>query len=511
MARRNLAYYGGQYDSSDYYQDIQPAGVISMYNPQAQAQFIDATAKRQERFDAGKLSQAQEIARIAETETYDMADLTKRLKSFEDTVNSTVKDKYNGDYSAAANEIAKMIGTERTNPFYHFNKQKVEMGKSYLDAKMKLGANFMSSGNPFDVSFQDWQQGKTFEFTPINSADITNRSAALFRNFEKKLMSDSGLMATPEGQYFRNVQRYGFKDEADALAYAEKTGLLKQIYDSMPELQGVENQEAVMNAIAQGASAGIGTTRVDYMANRAFDADGGSGDSLAGAGFIAPSGLTEMPVSQEKMMKDNMWSSFRDNAAKEVTSGKYKTYEDVKAVKGREGRLLRREIEAEIKDQTAEKATMVYNFQPMAQMGSKGNTAYKAIMEQTNSFLNVGVSNGDIIGSSKQDSKALDGLTDREIKGYSFVKSHNPEMPYYLNLHITGVPKSGGAKKADPIEVNTFINPESFFDNVNFLQGLNQLDPKIGHTLIRGYIDAGNIETARAIAPIFDIDPSSVK
>jgi hypothetical protein len=510
MARRNLAYYGGQYDPSDYYQDVQPAGVISMYNPQSQAQFIDAVAKRQERFDAGKLSQAQEIARIAETETYDMAELTKRLKSFEDTVNSTVKDKYNGDYSAAANEIAKMIGTERTNPFYHFNKQKVEMGKAYLDAKMKLGANFMSSGNPFDVSFQDWQQGKTFEFTPINSADITQRSASLFKNFANKLMGDSGLMNSPEGQYFRTVQQYGFQSPEEAMAYAEKTGLLDQLYESMPELAGVENQEAVMNAIYQGASYGVGTTKVDYLANRGFDDGSGKNKSLAGGNFISPAGLTELPTSQQKMMKDEMWSGFRDNAVQEVTGGKYKTYDEVKDIRGREGRLLRRDIQTEIKNQTSEKATMVYNFNPMAQMGTEGWNTYQNLAKAANAFLNEGVVNGDVIGATKQDSKALENLSDRTLKGYSFVKSYNPEMPYYLNLHITGVPPSKGAKKADPIEVNTFLNPESFFDNINFLQGINQLDPKIGHTIISGYINNGNVEMAKRIAPIFGIDPDSI-
>ena len=509
MAQRNLNYYRGQYDSSDMYANAGESPIISMYNPESQAQFIDAVAKRQERFDAAKMAEAQEIARIGELETYDLSELNNRLTSFESAINSTVKDKYNGDYSAAANDIAKMIGTERTNPFYHFNKQKVEMGKAYLDAKMKLGANFISAGNPLEVSFKDWQNGKSFEFTPINSTDITQRSAALFKSFANKLMGDSGLMASPEGQYFKTIQRYGFKDEAEAIDYASKTGLLDQIYESMPELKGVQNQQAVLNAIVQGASAGIGTTRVDYLANRGYDTEGGSGGT--GGNFLTPSGFTEIPVSQDKMMKDEMWSGFRDNATKEATGGKYKTYADLKAVRGREGRLLRREIETEIKNQTSEKATKVYNFDSMAVMGSKGNTAYKAFIEQTNTFLNEGVANGDIIGSSKQDSKALEGLSDKKFKGYSLIKSHNPEMPYYINLHITGVPSSKGNKKESAIEVNTFLNPESFFDDFTFLRGLNQLDPQIGQTLVKGYVDNDNLDMARRIAPMFGIDPSSVK
>ena len=268
---QTLRYYRGQFNpEAAYGSSGQQSGIISMYNPESQAQFIDAVSKRQERFDTAKMAEAQEIARIGETETYDIAELNNRIKSFESNINDLVKNKYNGDYSAAANEIAKQIGTERTNPFYHFNKQKVEMGKAYLDAKMKLGSNFISAGNPFDVSFQDWQKGKTFEFTPVNSADITQRSASIFQNFAKQVMSDSGLQLSPEGQYFKNTVQQGFRSADEALSFAEKSGLLDQIYSSMPELEGIDNQEAVLDAIKQGALAGIGTTETKYLANQDF-------------------------------------------------------------------------------------------------------------------------------------------------------------------------------------------------------------------------------------------------
>jgi len=268
---QTLRYYKGQFNPEAAYDTAgSNGGIISMYNPNSMNKFIEATTQRQERFDTAKLAEAQEIARLGETETYDLPELNNRIKSFESGINDLVKNKYNGDYSAAANEIAKMIGTERTNPFYHFNKQKVEMSKAYLDTKMKLGANFLSAGNPLDVTFKDWQQGKTFDFTPVNSADITQRSASVFQNFAKQIMGDSGLQLSPEGQYFKNTVQQGFRNTDEALDFAEKSGLLDQIYSSMPELQGVDNQEAVLDAIKQGAMAGIGTTETRYMANQDF-------------------------------------------------------------------------------------------------------------------------------------------------------------------------------------------------------------------------------------------------
>lgn len=288
---RNLQYYRGQYNPSSIYGYSSGAEVFSMYNPESEARLTEALAKRQERFDAAKLAEAQELARLGETETYDLAELNNRINTFESNINKLVKEKYNGDYSAAANEIAKMIGTERSNPFYHFNKQKVEMGKAYLDAKMKLGANFLSAGNPFDVSFQDWQQGATFEFTPINSADITQRSASLFQNFAKQVRRDSGLQNSPEGQYFKHVVTYGFRDENEAMKFAKSSGLIDQIYDSMPELRNVKDQDAVMDAIRQGAIHGIGTTETKYLTNQDY--------ALNAA--LSKKGLEEEPVNLNVM------------------------------------------------------------------------------------------------------------------------------------------------------------------------------------------------------------------
>jgi len=272
---QTLRYYRGQFNpEAAYGSSGQQSGIISMYNPESQAQFIEAVAKRQERFDTAKMAEAQEIARLGETETYDLPELNNRIKAFESSINDLVKNKYNGDYGAAANEIAKMIGTERTNPFYHFNKQKVEMSKAYLDTKMKLGANFLSSGNPLNVTFQDWQQGKTFDFTPINSSDITERSASVFQTLAKTMQNDPKLRSVAGGQYFEYITQNGFKDENEALDFIQNNPvgqqMVQQIYDSMPELQGVDNQEAVLDAITQGAFAGIGNTESRLVADQSY-------------------------------------------------------------------------------------------------------------------------------------------------------------------------------------------------------------------------------------------------
>jgi hypothetical protein len=296
-----LRYYRGQFDPENAYQQ-QPNndGVISMYNPQAEAQFFEAVAKRQERFDTTNLALQQERIRIGETETYDLKELNKRLKSFEGGINDLVQTKYNGDYGAAANEIAKMIGTERTNPFYHFNKQKVEMGKSYLDAKMKLGANFIESSSPFDVSFEGWQQGQTFEFTPLDKRDITQASAMVFSTLADSIRNVPEPQMTQDQRFMQQILQRGFRSPEEVRNFITKDpagiAMYQQVKESMPELANAKDQGAVDDALIQGAYKAIGRTEVQTMQNPDYiDAyqraqlgakDKGMGNIIVDAGIL---------------------------------------------------------------------------------------------------------------------------------------------------------------------------------------------------------------------------------
>lgn len=270
---QSLRYYRQQFNPENAFESAAGGSpIISMYNPEQQARFLDAVQQVQSRYDAGVGAFAAEKARIGETETYDLPELNRRLKAFESSINDIVGSKYNGDYGAAANEIAKMIGTERSNPFYHFNKQKVEMSKAYLDAKMKLGSNFMSTDNPLEVTFEDWQNGKKFEFTPINREDIVKASAVEFSSLANTIMNNPTLQSTAGGQYFLTTMQYGLKDPqavADYLNSAPGQEMVNNIVANNPELAKLP-REQVMSAIAEGAHSAIGKTVKDYMTDQSY-------------------------------------------------------------------------------------------------------------------------------------------------------------------------------------------------------------------------------------------------
>jgi len=428
MARRNLAYYGGQYNPSDSYQDIQSAGVISMYNPQAQAQFIDAVAKRQERFDITKMSLAQEKARIGETETYDMAELTKRLNEFESNITTTVKDKYNGDYSAAANEIARMIGTERTNPFYHFNKQKVEMGKSYLDAKTKLGSNFMSASSPFDVSFGDWQKGKSFDFTPVNREDIVKDAVMVFSSLANTIQKDPTLRSTAGGQYFLATIQNGLKDPQAVMEYMQSESgkqMIQNIVDRNPELAKLD-REQVMGAVTEGAYSAIGKTSMDFMANRAY---------------MEPQDIA------------------RANANK-VVAGKVTTLGEVKGPTGTKARL--------------------YGLNNLYGTTTTEINEMKNNVEQISNYMTNSLQNGDIVGRTEKDSKLLKDITKIDLHSFAFIPIENPNDPLDIYLNILGTPaKTKGNASPQPVQIAVKFGPGAIDDKVNIVDWLSRLDPSI--------------------------------
>jgi len=338
------AYYGGRYNPMNIYgQGRQNSEVISMYNPQAESQFLQATAAAQERFDKASLAASQSLATIGGLDTYDAPELQKRLKSTQDKINKLVQDKYSGDYGAASNEIVNIIGAERAHPFYKFNKQKLEANKAFEEQKQKLGANFMSTSNPRDISFKDWQSGKSFDYTAINRADIVNNSAAMFKSIANELRSNPEFRSTTNGKFLERVLQYGFKDTAEARRYLTEDpigrNMVKDLKASMPALAELD-QDAVMDAIMQGSYAGIGQSRFetrvdpDYLnpaqqLNYQIALDklkGGTGNNI-----IPATGLVKLQekLADTQMAADMKSKLFTDIFAKGVSG--ITSYEDIKA------------------------------------------------------------------------------------------------------------------------------------------------------------------------------------
>ena len=252
--------------------------IYSMYRPESEAGLTQAVAGRQQRFDAANQGVAQELARMGDIETYDRGELEGRVGTFKGKVNKLVQDKYGGDYSAAANELAIMVGQERGDPFYAFNKQKVEAVKTYQQDKRRLGANFLSVGDPTDVGLNDWKEGATFEYTPINKQDITAASVNVFKSMANAIRKPGAWQDTAGGRLIQHMDQRGFgtpEEVDDFLGTKEGQMMVEEIYNSMPELAGIKDQQAVTDAIRTGAYSAIGRTERQAVGNPAYDAPTG--------------------------------------------------------------------------------------------------------------------------------------------------------------------------------------------------------------------------------------------
>jgi hypothetical protein len=467
----NLAYYKGEYNPMAQGGD---PNIISMYDPQGQQQMINAVQQRQQRFDQGNAAMQAEKARIGELDTYDLPELTKRLNSFESNINDLVKTKYNGDYGAAANEIANTIGTERTNPFYAFNKQKVEMGKSYLDAKMKMGPDFLSAGNPFDVSFSDWQNGKTLQFTPINKNAITQSVAETFKPLSEAIRSTPIESYTPDKQFIMLRIQKGMASPQEVMNFVKNdpTGkqMMQQALASMPELSGVKDQKAVLDAAMQGAYQAIGGTQVDFRENpeyaetlreRAKSAKGTTDLDR----MITQTGNMSNPISENEFDASPMWQSQRDKLAKQLDPNATK-YEDL------------RHSDKKLVLARLGSAVPLYQFNDLYGDDAKEISYMKDVHDQMDKNIN-NLPTGTLVGANKHDSKRLADLYDLHVKGFSVLPTPDPQHPFRTYLRISGIPRSSkGVGKAQPEEIEAMIHQDETAANKNFFEFLDKIDPK---------------------------------
>lgn len=262
--------------------------IVSMYNPQAQNQFIQAAGKRQERFDVAVGTAVQAFSEIAGMETANEPLLRARLNDFESKINKVVQEKYGGDYSAAATEIVQMIGAERSHPFYRYNQEQVNAYKTFQEDARRMGPNFLYTKNPLEVTFDDWQGTGDFMYNPVDAGQVQKQAAQVASNLAKEIeINPQRARGILGDQYFEIIKKAKISSLAelkDFLSQPAGQQLYQQVYNSMPILSEIQNQGAVEDAILTGFMSAIGGQDTQYLQDRAFDTSTGG---FGGAGLIS--------------------------------------------------------------------------------------------------------------------------------------------------------------------------------------------------------------------------------
>lgn len=316
--------------------------VASMYNPEEMARYVQSMGVRQNAFNTAVAGTAETLKNILGTETYDPDDLMNMYQTFEGTLNDIVT-KYGGDYSAAAPELAIAAARESGNPFFKFNKQKVDAMKIFQEDLRRIGPGMLVSGNdPREIKYADWQQGADLSYIPIDSKEVTQASEQVFKNFANALQSDSGFRETANGALLERVMKYGFSNPQEAMKFWNSgmgQQIYQQIYNSMPALGGVKNQGAVMDSIQKGVYVGIGKPDVNTYQNpeylnplqRAQLGEMGA----EGVGMVTPAGTINRPEAYQDILTSPFFQAKANDYTKEVLKEMgitgVETYEELKA------------------------------------------------------------------------------------------------------------------------------------------------------------------------------------
>ena len=161
MARYNPYNRGMMYPDL---QDTPQVPYISYYDPQQVERLGTVTQQRGQRYDAAQAAIAKYLEEAGATEMRqpDRDAVIAKITSDLEGVKSKVKERYNGDYGLAVNDVIQ--GLSKSSGIYKQAAQKYKEEQKYLPLYMKLkseGKLVTPKGyNPFEQSAFDAETGK---------------------------------------------------------------------------------------------------------------------------------------------------------------------------------------------------------------------------------------------------------------------------------------------------------------------------------------------------------------
>ena len=194
--------YGGYGGRSTYqYDNRQPAAFQyqSFYDPIPVESLIESSARSQQEYDvgyAGALSAQDQLAQSL-VGMQDIAAKNEILNQSIAGMNTTVKDKYGGDWGRAAKDVAAQITQVRSNPFWNTAKEADRFRKQAEELKIKYGPNAYIFNDPTKISVVD-EEGNlrgAQEFAPdiVEAGDYVQTVRELIGNVSDNKWQEYGL------------------------------------------------------------------------------------------------------------------------------------------------------------------------------------------------------------------------------------------------------------------------------------------------------------------------------
>lgn len=153
---------GGGYRSSYQYQPARPAiQYESFYDPIPVESLISSSQRSAQEYSAaytGALAAQDALAQ----ELVGMQDIASKNQLINESIanmNTTVKDKYGGDWGRASKEIAGLVTQARGDPYWNAAKEAESRRKEMREMKIKHGPNLFVFNDPTKIGVMD-DQGK---------------------------------------------------------------------------------------------------------------------------------------------------------------------------------------------------------------------------------------------------------------------------------------------------------------------------------------------------------------
>lgn len=240
--------------------------------------------ERNQAFDQAAAFENSAIGQAYGVESWDTEYRNKVVQGIQSKIDEALK-KRGGDYALAGNDIAKIVMTERSNPFWNDNAKQMEAIKQYRELSRDADNEIL--GDP-RVSYEDVMRARAegrdpFKVSAIKRSEVYTKSRDYFSNFAKTLRNGDGTWKGAlfsedpytnkvMNQYFEKTLQYGFKDEK-AVEEFLKTGpgkeAVKSLISAYPELEGA-SKGRIEEVIKQGALAGIGKAEPERVTNQGF-------------------------------------------------------------------------------------------------------------------------------------------------------------------------------------------------------------------------------------------------
>ncbi len=187
------------------------------------------------------------LAQLAQSKTSDPTERNRLMEDLQSRIGEVV-DKKGGDYGAAAQDIGRILATERANPWYQYDADALAKAQEYGKMQKQLGLDFYATKDPRQVSYEDWLANpSSLDFDVYNLSQLDKIAALKAKEKSTEMMRS--INNPVEGMMREIGNAYGFDTQGEAEQFLAEN---PQFIGDIAESYGITDPN-VLNRLSQVA------------------------------------------------------------------------------------------------------------------------------------------------------------------------------------------------------------------------------------------------------------------